>query len=87
MHVSCIQVLLKNFYESVVAVCAEFTLPTVHTYMYAIRSNAEQSVRSLLRRVAKEKGAILNSIDYLDEGSPVRPLHLFFILKFADSGS
>lgn len=42
--------------------------------MYHIRSNAEQSVRNLLRDVAKRAGTnVLEAIDYLDDGSPVRP--------------
>lgn len=41
--------------------------------MYHIRNNAEASVRSLLRDVAKRAGTTtLTAIDYLDDGSPVR---------------
>jgi len=40
--------------------------------MYHIRSNAERSVRNLLRQVVRETGKnILHAIDYLDDGSPV----------------
>lgn len=39
--------------------------------MYHIRDNAEQSVRNLLRNVAKERGKQLSARDYLDDGSPV----------------
>ena len=42
-------------------------------YMYHIRSNAEKSVRNLLRDVAKRAGSnVLSAVDYLDDGSPVR---------------
>ncbi len=41
--------------------------------MYHIRSNAEMSVRNLLRDVAKRAGStVLSSIDYLDDGSPIQ---------------
>lgn len=40
--------------------------------MYHIRTNAETSVRNLLRRVAQQPGGnTLQAIDYLDDGSPV----------------
>ncbi|KAJ7880768.1 Hydantoinase B/oxoprolinase [Mycena olivaceomarginata] len=41
--------------------------------MYHIRANAEQSVRNLLRDVAKRAGrTTLAAIDYLDDGSPIQ---------------
>ena len=41
--------------------------------MYHIRSNAETSVRNLLRQVVRRMGKnVLHAIDYLDDGSPVR---------------
>jgi 5-oxoprolinase (ATP-hydrolysing) len=43
--------------------------------MYHIRSNAEKSVRNLLRDVVKRAGSnVLSAVDYLDDGSPV---HIF----------
>lgn len=40
--------------------------------MYHIRSNAEMSVRNLLRDVAQRAGTNqLSAVDYLDDGSPV----------------
>ena len=55
-------------------VISDYSLDTVQEYMYHIRSNAEQSVRNLLRNVAKRAGTnVLEAIDYLDDGSPVRP--------------
>ena len=40
--------------------------------MYHIRSNAELSVRNLLKDVAKRAGTnVLSAVDYLDDGSPV----------------
>ncbi|KZS90203.1 Hydantoinase B/oxoprolinase [Sistotremastrum niveocremeum HHB9708] len=53
-------------------VIKEYTLPTVQEYMYYIRNNAEQCVRSLLRDVVKRHGTkTLSAIDYLDDGSPI----------------
>ena len=54
------------------AVVDDYGLETVQEYMYHIRSNAEQSVRNLLRDVAKRAGTnVLEAIDYLDDGSPI----------------
>lgn len=40
--------------------------------MHHIRSNAETSVRNLLRQVVRNTGKnVLHAIDYLDNGSPV----------------
>ena len=53
----------------------DYGLETVQEYMYHIRANAESSVRNLLRDVAKRAGTnVLEAIDYLDDGSPVRHL-------------
>ena len=50
----------------------DYSLETVQEYMYHIRTNAENSVRSLLRDVAKRSGTnILSAVDYLDDGTPV----------------
>ena len=50
----------------------DYGLETVQEYMYHIRSNAELSVRNLLKDVAKRAGTnILSAVDYLDDGSPV----------------
>ena len=54
------------------AVVQDYTLPTVQSYMYHIRSNAEAAVRTLLRKVSKQVGPVLEAIDWLDDGSPVR---------------
>jgi 5-oxoprolinase (ATP-hydrolysing) len=49
----------------------DYGLKTVQKYMYHIRSNAESSVRILLRDVAKKLGTnVLSAVDYLDDGSP-----------------
>jgi 5-oxoprolinase (ATP-hydrolysing) len=49
----------------------DYGLKTVQEYMYHIRNNAERSVRSLLRDVAKKLGTnVLSAVDYLDDGSP-----------------
>ena len=53
-------------------VVADYGLETVQEYMYHIRNNAENSVRSLLKDVVKRAGSnILEAVDYLDDGSPV----------------
>lgn len=62
-------------------VIKEYTLPTVQEYMYHIRNNAEQCVRSLLRDVVKSHGTkTLSAIDYLDDGSPVSGPYLPLLL-------
>lgn len=53
----------------------DYGLETVQEYMYHIRANAESSVRNLLRDVVKRAGSnVLEAVDYLDDGSPVRRL-------------
>ncbi|PCH37212.1 cytoplasmic protein [Wolfiporia cocos MD-104 SS10] len=55
------------------AIVDDYGLETVQEYMYHIRANAENSVRNLLRDVAKRAGSnVLTAIDYLDDGSPIR---------------
>ncbi|KAI0071616.1 Hydantoinase B/oxoprolinase [Panus rudis PR-1116 ss-1] len=55
------------------AIVDDYGLETVQEYMYHIRSNAEQSVRNLLRDVVKRAGSnILEAVDYLDDGSPIK---------------
>jgi len=50
----------------------DYGLKTVQEYMYHIRNNAENSVRNLLREVAKRMNTnILSAVDYLDDGSPI----------------
>ncbi|KAG8986948.1 hypothetical protein FRB93_005008 [Tulasnella sp. JGI-2019a] len=52
---------------------SEYGLETVQEYMLHIRYNAEQSVRSLLRDVAKRRGSnVLSAREYLDDGSPIQ---------------
>lgn len=54
------------------AIVDDYGLDTVQEYMYHIRSNAEKSVRNLLRDVAKRAGSnVLPAVDYLDDGSPI----------------
>jgi 5-oxoprolinase (ATP-hydrolysing) len=56
----------------VLVVVEDYGLKTVQEYMYHIRINAESSVRSLLREVARKLGTnVLRAVDYLDDGSPV----------------
>ncbi|TCD69315.1 hypothetical protein EIP91_008071 [Steccherinum ochraceum] len=55
------------------AIVDDYGLETVQEYMYHIRSNAEMSVRNLLKDVVKRAGSnILESVDYLDDGSPIQ---------------
>lgn len=54
-------------------VIKEYDLKTVQDYMHHIRDNAEQCVRSLLRKVVGRLGTdVLEARDHLDDGSPVR---------------
>lgn len=55
-------------------VVEEYGLGKVQEYMEHIRTNAETSVRNLLRTIAKKLGTELSAIDYLDDGTPVREL-------------
>jgi N-methylhydantoinase B/oxoprolinase/acetone carboxylase alpha subunit len=58
---------------SCLTVVEDYGLKTVQKYMYHIRNNAENSVRNLLREVAKRLNTnILSAADYLDDGSPAR---------------
>ncbi|KAL5521162.1 hypothetical protein ACEPAG_9084 [Sanghuangporus baumii] len=55
------------------AMVQEYGLKTVQEYMYHIRTNAEMSVRNLLRDVVKRLGRnVLSSVDYLDDGTPIQ---------------
>ncbi|KAF9240045.1 Hydantoinase B/oxoprolinase [Melanogaster broomeanus] len=55
------------------AIVADYSLKTVQKYMFHIRENAESSVRNLLRDVVKRTGSnVLTSVDYLDDGSPIK---------------
>lgn len=59
------------------AVVDDYGLETVQEYMLHIRSNAEASVRNLLREVVQKSGTnVLSAVDYLDDGSPVRTPHV-----------
>ncbi|KAL9709496.1 hypothetical protein Ac2012v2_007232 [Leucoagaricus gongylophorus] len=54
------------------AIMNDYSLETVQEYMYHIQTNAEMSVRSLLRAVAKRAGSnVLSALDFLDDGSPI----------------
>ncbi|PFH48578.1 hypothetical protein AMATHDRAFT_49403 [Amanita thiersii Skay4041] len=54
------------------SVVEDYGLETVQEYMYHIRTNAEISVRKLLRDVAQRAGTnVLSAVDYLDDGSPI----------------
>lgn len=61
-------------HQSTSIVVEDYGLSTVQEYMLHIRTNAELSVRNLLRDVVKRSGTnVLSAVDYLDDGSPVRP--------------
>ena len=60
--------------QLITAMINDYGLETVQTYMYHIRANAEMCVRNLLRDVAERlHTTVLSAVDYLDDGSPVRP--------------
>ena len=51
----------------------EYGEDTVQFYMVNIQDNAEQCVRRLLKEVYKKfEGKDLSSVDYMDEGTPIR---------------
>ncbi|OIW26936.1 hydantoinase B/oxoprolinase [Coniochaeta ligniaria NRRL 30616] len=55
------------------ALIAEFGLPCVHRYMYAIQNTAESAVRELMKAtVAKFGAAPLTAVDYMDDGTPIK---------------
>lgn len=55
------------------AIVEDYGLSTVQEYMLHIRTNAELSVRNLLRDVVKRSGTnVLSAVDYLDDGSPIQ---------------
>jgi hypothetical protein len=57
------------------AVVEDYGLETVQEYMFHIRANAEAAVRRLLKETVTRMGTnVLSAVDYLDDGSPVRPL-------------
>ncbi|KAH6686203.1 5-oxoprolinase [Plectosphaerella plurivora] len=54
------------------ALIQEYALPEVHKYMFAIQSNAEQAVRSLLKKMRASMPATgLKAVDYMDDGTPI----------------
>lgn len=54
--------------RSYVIVIEEWGLPIVQRYMGFITDNAEQAVRSLLKRTVEKLGrSTLHAIDYMDE--------------------
>jgi hypothetical protein len=67
-------------------VVEDYGLKTVQEYMYHIRNNAENSVRNLLREVAKRLNTnILSAVDYLDDGSPARAPPKYVAAEVTDS--
>jgi N-methylhydantoinase B/oxoprolinase/acetone carboxylase alpha subunit len=71
---------------SLLTVVEDYGLKPVQEYMYHIRNNAENSVRNLLREVAKRLDAnILSAVDYLDDGSPVRAPPKYTAAEVTDS--
>jgi len=52
---------------------AEYGLPCVQAYMYAIQSTAETAVRNLLRELhGRLGGQPLEAVDYMDDGTPIQ---------------
>ncbi|KAJ9145496.1 Hydantoinase B/oxoprolinase [Pleurostoma richardsiae] len=55
------------------ALIAEFGLPTVHRYMFAIQHTAEIAVRELMKSTLdKYHGEPLVAVDYMDDGTPIQ---------------
>ncbi|CAG8290365.1 unnamed protein product [Penicillium nalgiovense] len=51
----------------------EYGTQTVQRYMYAIQATAESAVRNLLKELyQKFNGQPLESVDYMDDGTPIR---------------
>ena len=70
----------------VLVVVEDYGLKTVQEYMYHIRNNAESSVRSLLREVARKLGTnVLSAVDYLDDGSPACLSFLYLVAEYSDA--
>jgi 5-oxoprolinase (ATP-hydrolysing) len=54
------------------ALIAEFGLPCVHRYMYAIQDTAASAVRQLMLRTRAQHGDTpLTATDYMDDGTPI----------------
>ena len=65
------------------AMVEEYGLKNVQEYMFHISENAELSVRNLLKDVVRRLGTnVLEAIDYLDDGTPVR---IFFLMIFDEN--
>lgn len=41
-------------------------------YMKAIQENAEIAVRRLLKNTCQKSGKVLEAMDYMDDGSPIK---------------
>ena len=55
------------------ALIEEYGEDVVRFYMRNIQDNAEQSVKTLLRKVSKRfEGRDLSAVDYMDDGSPIK---------------
>lgn len=50
----------------------EYGLHTVQAYMKFIQTNAELSVRNMLKDFAKQHGCRAEAIDYMDDGTPIK---------------
>ncbi|PYI16566.1 putative 5-oxoprolinase [Aspergillus violaceofuscus CBS 115571] len=51
----------------------EYSFPVVHVYMGAIQDAAELAVRTLLKRLAQERGGEdISAVDYMDDGTPIK---------------
>lgn len=56
----------------IAALVKEYSLPTVQKYMHAIQDTAEQAVRDLMKQIVKKfDGALLEAVDYMDDGSEI----------------
>ena len=49
----------------------EYGLKTVQAYMHFIQTNAEISVRNMLKEFAEKNGTTAHALDHMDDGSPI----------------
>ncbi|KAH6082085.1 hypothetical protein HBI65_207560 [Parastagonospora nodorum] len=51
---------------------AQFSLPVIHKYMYAIQDNAQVAVRKFLQQTRRDRPEPLTATDYFDDGTKIQ---------------
>ncbi|KAF3053751.1 hypothetical protein E8E11_011935 [Didymella keratinophila] len=51
---------------------AQFTLPVIHKYMYAIQDNAQVAVRRFLQQTLRDHPEPLTAVDFFDDGTKLQ---------------